>query len=132
MSRVNGNEIIVYQLVGETWTAIALTRSDEIIVDGEVIEIASSSAADHEWKRHIAGRKEWSLNVSWLVSAVSDIEKVLLTSSRLKIHIGARGGYSGGGGGLTGFCIVKTAKASMVRGSLANGSFVFIGDGALT
>ena len=132
MSRVNGNEIIVYKLVGETWTAIALTRSDEIMVDGEVIEIASSTSADHEWKRHIAGRKEWALNVAWLVSEVADIEKVLLVGDRIKIHIGARGGYSGASGGLTGFAIVKQAKVTMTRGSLANGSFAFIGDGALS
>ena len=115
MSRVNGNEIIVYKLVGETWTAIALTRSDEIMVDGEVIEIASSTSADHEWKRHIAGRKEWAL-----------------VGDRIKIQIGARGGYSGASGGLTGFAIVKQAKVTMSRGSLANGSFAFIGDGALS
>lgn len=127
----NGNDIIVYKMVGQNWTAIAATRSDEVTVDGEVIPIASDNANDQGWTRNIAGRKSWSLNVSWLVTAVSDIEQVLLVGTRIKLHIGARGGYSGSSGGLTGFAIVKTAKATMTRGSLANGTFAFVGDGAL-
>lgn len=127
----NGNDIIVYKMVGQNWTAIAATRSDEVTVDGEVIPIASDNANDQGWTRNIAGRKSWSLNVSWLVTEAANIEQVLLVGTRIKLHIGARGGYSGASGGLTGFAIVKTAKATMTRGALANGTFAFVGDGAL-
>lgn len=129
---VNGNNIVVYTYNGSSWDAIAATKSDEIQVDGETIEIASDQSADQAWKRRIMGRKEWSLNVSWLVSTVADIEKVLMVGTRVKIHVGARGGYSGASGGLTGFAFITTAKVTNVRGALSNGTFQMIGDGALS
>lgn len=129
----NGNNIVVYvEGPANTWTAIACTRSDEIQVEGDTIEIASDSATDQEWKRNIMGRKSWSLNVSWLVSEAADIEKVLMVGTRVRLHIGARGGYSGGTGGMTGYAWIRTAKVTNTRGALSNGSFQFIGDGALS
>ena len=129
---MNGNNIIVYQLVDNSWVAIAATKSDEIQVDDEMIEIPSTTQADQGWKCYIAGRKSWSLNVSWLVTTVADIRKVLLVGTRVKLHIGARGWDGTTEGGLTGFAYIKTCKATLTRNSLANGSFAFIGDGALT
>ena len=80
----NGNNIIVYTSTdnGSHWAAVAGTKSDEIQVDGETIEI--SSATDAEWKHHIAGRKSWSLQTSWLVTAVADI-RIPLSCSLCKI-----------------------------------------------
>ena len=129
---INGNNIMVYTWNGTAWTAMAATRSDEIQVDGEPIEIASSDVNDADWKRHIIGRKEWSLNVSWLVTAVADIEKVLAVGTRVRVHIGQRGGYSGASGGLTGYALIQRAKVTNTRGALSNGTFQFIGDGALS
>ena len=126
----NGNNIIVYTSTdnGSHWTAVAGTKSDEIQVDGETIEI--SSATDAEWKHHIAGRNSWSLQTSWLVTAVADIRKVLTVNTRVKIRIGGRTFSSGSG--LEGYALIRTAKVTATRGSLANGSFAFIGDGPLT
>ena len=133
----NGNNIIVYALCdnsgnwntsGSNWVAIAATKSDELMVDSETIEIAS--ATEQDWKRCIAGRKSWNLNVSWLVTAVGDIRKVLEVGTRVKLRIGGR--TFAAGSGLTGFAIVKTAKVTMTRGNLSNGSFAFVGDGSLT
>jgi predicted secreted protein len=125
---VNGNNIIVSQYNGSSWVAIAATKSDELTVDGEQIEISDSS--DSEWKHFIGGRKSWSLNVGWLVTQVADIRKVLTVNTRVQLRIGARTFASDTG--LTGYAIVRTAKVTAQRGGLANGSFAFQGDGPLT
>lgn len=124
----NGNNIIVYQQSGNDWVAIAATKSDEINVDAETIEIAS--ATEQDWKRCVAGRKSWSLNVGWIVSEVADIRKVLTVGTRVKLRIGAR--TFAAASGLEGYAIVHTCKITMTRGNISNGSFSFVGDGGLT
>ena len=123
---MNGNNIIVYTYNGSAWVAVASTKSDELQAECELIEKASSS--QQAWKEYVAGRKGWSLNVNWLVTAVSDIAKVLTIGTRVQIQVGDR---NNSGGGVTGFAFVKNCKVNMTRGNLANGSFQFIGDGEL-
>ena len=126
---MNGNNIIVYQHNGAEWGPGAATKSDRLQVGVDTIEIAS--ADDQEWTHRIAGRKSWQLTTNWLVTEVADIEKVLTVGSRVRLHIGARGGYTGAAGGLTGYAIVKNCDITMTRGNLAAGGFQFEGDGAL-
>ena len=108
--------------------AIAGTKSDEIQVDSETIEIAS--ATDQDWVHVLAGRKSWSLNVGWLVMANQDVRKVLLAGSVVTIKIKGRG--ESDASGLQGSAILKTVKVTATRGNLAQGSFAFIGNGPLT
>ncbi len=121
---VLGNNIIVYM----NGQAIAGTKSDEIQVESETIEVASET--DQDWVHRIAGRKSWSLNVGWLVLANQDVRKVLLTDSVVTIKIKGRG--ESDSNGVTGAAIMKTAKITATRGNLAQGSFAFIGNGPLT
>lgn len=125
---MNGNNIIVYQQNGTSWTAIAATQSDELQVEGETIEI--SSATDSDWVHRIAGRKNWSLNVNWLVTEVADIRKVLTVNTRVKVRIGGRSFSSSSG--LEGFAFVTLAKLSAPNRALAKGAFSLKGDGPLT
>lgn len=120
----NGNNIIVYK--GDL--AIASTKSDELQVDCEMIEIANSS--EQSWKNHINGRKSWSLNASWLVSSVTDIRKVLDVGTRVQLKIKGRDATDAQG--VTGYAYIKSCKVSMTRGNLAIGNFQFIGDGQLS
>lgn len=124
-----GNNIIVYASSdnGTTWTAVAATKSDELQTECELIEKASAS--QQAWREYIPGRKSWGLNVAQLVTAVADIRNVLQIGTRVKIRVGGRS-YSGSAG-VEGFAIVKQCKVSMARGALANGSFIFQGDGPL-
>ena len=124
----NGNKIIVQVHNGSSWEAIAATKSDELQAEADMIEKAS--ATQQSWKEYIPGRKGWSLNVSWLVSQVADIQKVLQVGTRVRLQIGARS-YSSSTG-VTGYAYVKTCKVTMTRGNIATGSFSFIGDGALS
>ena len=121
---VLGNNIIVYM----NGQAIAGTKSDEIQVDSETIEIAS--ATDQAWTHYLAGRKSWSLNVGWLVLANLDVRKALLVGSSVTIKIKGRG--ESDSNGVTGAAILKTVKITATRGNLAQGSFAFVGNGPLT
>ena len=121
---VLGNNVIVYM----NGTAIAGTKSDELQVDSDTIPVAS--ATDQDWEHVIAGRKKWSLNVGWLVLANAYVRKVLLAGSAVTIKIKGRGESDANGG--TGSAILKTCKIGAVRGNLATGSFVFVGNGPLT
>jgi hypothetical protein len=120
----NGNNIIVYK----EGVAIASTKSDELQVDCDMIEIANSS--EQSWKNYINGRKSWSLNASWLVSAVTDIRKVLDVGTRVQLKIKGRDATDAQG--VTGYAYIKSCKVSMTRGNLAIGNFQFIGDGQLS
>ena len=121
---VLGNNIIVFM----NGQAIAGTKSDEIQVDCETIEIAS--ATDQAWTHYISGRKSWSLTVGWLVLANTDVRKALLVGSSVTIKIKGRG--ESDSNGVTGAAILKTVKITATRGNLAQGSFAFVGNGPLT
>ena len=119
-----GNNIIVLM----NGQAIAGTKSDELSVDSETIEIAS--ATDQGWTHYISGRKSWSLTVGWLVLANTDVRKALLVGSSVTIKIKGRGDTDANG--LQGSAIIKTCKITAIRGNLAQGSFAFVGNGPLT
>jgi len=119
-----GNNILV--LMGGT--AIAGTKSNEIQVDCETIEIASST--DQGWTHYLAGRKSWSLTVSWLLLANTDVRKALQVGSSVTIKFKGRGATDANG--LSGSAIIRTCKISAVRGNIATGSFQFVGNGALS
>lgn len=125
---LNGNNIIVQTYNGSSWVAIAATKSDELQAEADMIEKAS--ATQQSWKEYIPGRKGWSLNVSWLLTLTSDIEKVLQVGTRVQLRICSRSNPAWDN--VTGYAYVKTCKVTATRGNIATGSFSFIGDGALS
>ena len=128
----NGNNIIVQTYNGSSWVAVAATKSDELQAEADMIEKASATqqATQQSWKEYIPGRKGWSLNVSWLVSQVADIQKVLQVGTRVQLRNCSRSNPAWNN--VTGYAYVKTCKITMTRGNIATGSFSFIGDGALS
>ena len=123
---VNGNNLLIYATYGSSVQAVAATRSLSVQVGTEMIEIASPTSG--EWREYLAGRKNWAINVGWLVSQYADIDKVLLAAQTVTIRIVGRGETYG----LTGTAIVQTARVDSNVGTLANGSFAFQGSGPLT
>ena len=121
---INGNNIIV--LSGGT--AIAGTKSDELQVECETIEIASST--DQGWTHYLAGRKSWSLTVGWLLLATTDVRKALTVGSTVTIKFKGRNDTDANG--LSGSAIIRTCKITAVKGNLAQGSFHFVGTGPLS
>ena len=105
---VNGHNIIVKK----GGTAIAATKSNEITVDCEAIEIASPSIGD--WRAFIAGRKEWSVTTNFLLLSEADVKNRLYENNQLtvgqiyELTICTTG--SGGATHLTGNAMLKTYK----------------------
>jgi predicted secreted protein len=118
---INGTNILIY-LNG---SPIAGSRSDDVQTDGDLIETASPTSGD--WKTYLAGRKNWSLNISWLVTDISDINNLLLVNTTVTVRILGRGASLG----LTGTAIVQKCKMSATRGSIANGALTLQGSGPL-
>lgn len=120
---INGNTLFI--ATSTSTVPIAGTRSNEIQVDGEVIEISSPSQG--AWREFIMGRKEWSVTVGWLVLANQDVQKLLDvgTSYTLKFRTTSTA-Y------VTGTAIMTNCKITATRGSLVQGSFTFKGNGALS
>ena len=126
---INGNNIIIKK----GGTAIAATKSNEITVDCETIEISSPSIGD--WRSFIAGRKEWSVTTNFLIRSEADIKNRLYENNQLTVgqiySLTICTNATGGATHLTGNAILKTYKVTATRGNLCMGSFVFIGVGSL-
>lgn len=122
---MNGNNIIIGTMSGTTFTPIAATKSNEMQTDCETIEISSPSVGD--WRTYMAGRKSWSVQVSFLVTAASNIRQLLSVGTSYTIVMRDRNNTSS----VSGSAIMTTCKISATRGNLVTGSFVFKGTGAL-
>ena len=120
---VKGNNILIYR----NGTAIAGTVSNEIQSGAEVIEISSPTSG--QWKEFIAGRKSWSVNVNFLVLAVSDPTYLLLVGESYTLTFRSRATSTGG---VTGTAILKTCKITATKGNLVQGSFQFVGSSQLS
>ena len=123
---VNGNNILIYATTAGQTEVVAACRSLSLQVGTELFEIASPDSGD--WEAYLAGRKNWSINVGWLVSQYADIDKVLLAAQTVTIRVLGRDQSLG----LTGSAIVQIARVDSNVGVLANGSFAFKGSGPLS
>ena len=124
MAAINGNNIFV-TLGG---TIIAGTRSNEIQTDCDMIEISNPNSGD--WRQYMAGRKDWSVQTSFLVTNVTNIRQLLNIGTSYNLVFRDRNSTSGAS--VSGTAILKTCKISSVRGNLVTGSFAFQGSGALS
>ena len=122
-----GNNIIVQIQSGQNWVSVGAARTDEIQVDGEQIEIASKTSG--KWREFLAGRNTWSVQTSYLVTAAANIRELLKVNTTVRLRIG--GSTMATGDYLTGYAIIKTQKLTAPIGGLANGTIVFLGNGAL-
>ena len=125
---VNGNNIFISLDSSATTTPFAATRTNEIQSECKTIEISSPTIGD--WRHFITGRKEWSFTVGWLIGAASNVTQLLNVGTSYTITICGRSG-STSTALLQGSAILKTCKVTATRGNLAQGSFSFVGNGAL-
>lgn len=125
---MNGNYIVIGTVSGQTFTPLAAVKSQDIQNGADTIEKTSSTQQD--WKEFIAGRKEWSINVNYLVleNAYTNVRDVLKVGDTYNLRIKDRdGNYS-----VTGNAICTQCKQTYSNGNLCAGSFAFKGTGALT
>lgn len=125
---VNGNDIYIAIGLSNGTAPFACTKSNEIQVESEKIPISSPNTG--QWKEHIVGRKEWGFTVSWLFGKPNDIKNLLMSGKDYTITV-----YGLEGSNVTpllqGKATCMTAKATLTRGNIANGSFSFDGNGEL-
>ncbi len=119
---INGNDIIIKK----DGVAIAACRSCKVSPSCDTIE--KSSPLQGQWREFMAGRKEWSVQCSYLIPAVSNINDVLLVGSVVTIVLTDRTGTNT----LTGTAICVQAEGEYTRMNLAQGAYVFKGTGPLT
>ncbi len=122
MSIIHGKNLVVKRKQGTSYTAIAAAKSCDIIVRCDTIETAPATSAD--WKAFIAGRKEWEVTCSFLVSEIELDETLVGTTVMLRF--GTSNDY------MTGYAIVTEWHVTGTYGNLAQGSFRFKGTDGLT
>jgi predicted secreted protein len=116
--------------------AIAAVKTDEIQSGAELLEISSPSQG--AWKQFITARKEWSVNVGYLVISDSALQIANATGIQDLLQVGNTftlkvcGRNDADTTGLTGNAILKTCKITASIGNLVQGSFSFVGTGALS
>lgn len=115
---LHGEQIKVYM----NGSAVALSKSCDIEVSCDTEEVASPTSAD--WREFLAGRKDWNINVSVLLSSVSTL--VTAVGSTVTLTFGTQSDQ------MTGSAIVQATKMTATKGSLAQGAWKFKGTGALT
>ena len=128
---MNGNDILVYSGT----QLIAGTRSNDIQTGCETIE--TSSPSQGAWRAFLAGRKEWSFTVNYLVasdsalhiSGGSGIKDVLQVGNTFTLKVYKRGLSAVA---IQGSAILTGVKITATRGNLVQGSFTFKGNGALS
>ena len=115
---LHGAEIKVYM----NGSAVALSKSCDIEVSCDTEEVASPTSSD--WREFLAGRKDWNINVSVLLSSVSTL--VTAVGNTVTLVFGTQTDQ------MTGSAIVQATKMTATKGSLAQGAWKFKGTGALT
>lgn len=120
---VLGNNIIVFK----DGVAIAGTRSNEAQSSADTFETASPD--DGKWKAFLPGRKEWNINVGFLVLTEAGVKDLLLIGSVFTLKF--QGKDAADTDGVTGTAILTDCHISAQMGSLVTGSFSFKGTGAL-
>lgn len=121
----NGNMFYVRAIDGTDATLIAGAKSDDIEVKCDLQEVASPSQG--QWREYLAGRKEWTVNTSYLVANGSDLSKMLKVGTTYIISFIGKPYYDE----LRGNAILTTCKIQATRGNLATGVFQFKGTGIL-
>lgn len=116
-------------ILSQNGTAIAATRIRSNDIQSQAAVIEKASATQQNWKEYIAGRKEWSLTVGYLVLASTQIRDLLRVGQTFDVTMTADDGTDTTT--LTGQAILEQAKQSANIGSLAQGSYSFRGNGPL-
>ena len=107
---------------------LAASKSLEININGETIEVGRTSG--EMWRKFITGRKDWSISVSTLVGSGQFSASAAMIGKTYGVKF--VNGQSATAAFLYGTCICKQVKITEQKGSIAKGSFVFQGTGALS
>ena len=121
-----GNDLILKD--SSNGIVLAASKSLELNINGETIEVGRTSA--DMWRKFITGRKDWSISVSTLVGSGQFTASAAMIGKTYGVKF--VNGQSATSALLSGICICKQVKITEQKGSIAKGSFVFQGTGALS
>lgn len=123
---MTGKDIILVLSQGGTALASTAIKSQDIQTEADVIEKASSS--QQSWREYIAGRKGWSVTLSYLVLTSEKILDLLKVGQTFSVTMMRTGDNTNK---VTGNAILKAVKQTASVGNLAQGSWQLQGTGAL-
>jgi len=118
-----GHNILIYS--GST--LIGAVKSHQVRNEAELLKKAS--ATQSEYDEYVAGRKSWTVNVSWLLMASADVQQLLNVGNSYTLKIKNRSAADTTG--VQGNALLKTCDINAVEGNLATGAFIFVGNGPL-
>ena len=121
-----GNDLILKD--SSNGIVLAASKSLELNINGETIEVGRTSG--EMWRKFITGRKDWSISVSTLVGSGQFTASAAMIGKTYGVKF--VDGQSATAALLSGICICKQVKITEQKGSVAKGSFVFQGTGALS
>ena len=123
---MTGKDIILVLSQGGTALASTAIKSQDIQTEADVIEKASSS--QQSWREYIAGRKGWSVTLSYLVLTSDKILDLLKVGQTFSVTMKK---VDDNTNKVTGNAILKAVKQTASVGNLALGSWQLQGTGAL-
>lgn len=125
---LHGRNLLIMQHTPNTTDTpvVACAKSCEVNTSCDIIEI--SSTTNNIWREYVSGRKDWSVTLSYIVTADDFAPSMLRIGEKVTLRFTERGT----GAVLQGDALIKNAKAVATKGSLATGSFSFQGTGELT
>lgn len=117
---LKGKDLLIYA----DGQVVAAAKSCRISMDRDTEEVSSPTAGRNKAFR--AGRKEWSVSVSTLLTSVYG--SILRQSQTVRLSFVVAGSASDR---MTGTAIVQRVEVTAAMGRLALGSFIFKGSGKL-
>lgn len=123
---MTGKDVILILSQGGTALASTAIKSQDIQTEADVIEKASSS--QQSWREYIAGRKGWSVTLSYLVLTSDKILDLLKVGQTFSVTMKK---VDDNTNKVTGNAILKAVKQTASVGNLAQGSWQLQGTGAL-
>jgi len=120
---IHGKQIQIQKYDGSA--IVAAAKTCDVSINADIIETATPTSGT--FRTFIAGRKDWSVSLGYLVASEDGASILLSVGTTVHIRIL----YTAANVWLHGYAIVQQCHITGTLGSLAQGSFVFKGTGPL-
>ena len=124
MGIVHGRNIKIYSGASGSTALIAAAKSCTVSLKGDLIE--KSSESQQQYREYIAGRMDWEISISHLVTSSAPFDGILKVNQTYTLRIDIGGTVKQG----TAICVQADIQGAV--GALATGSVKFKGSGPLT
>ncbi|MCR5366536.1 MAG: hypothetical protein K6E67_10390 [Prevotella sp.] len=124
---MTGKDVIL--VLSQDGVALASTKIRSQSIKTQCATIEKASSTQQEWAEVIGGRKSWSLTVRYLVLAGSQVMDVLKVGQMFDVTMKEDGSNVNM---VSGTALLSGVDGEYSVGNLAQGTFTFTGNGALT